>query len=735
MGIMTTQTEIQYPDLNRTRKIDIRWFSERGCVEFSEGVRSVYVSGTLITKFEDDERYVRNVILLGLDQDKTIKKGRLARAFGMTYESLRRMRKLAEEGGVEALPVRGPGGSEPKINLETREKIFRLFSEGVTAKEAYRKAGKKAGVTYQTIWRMRKAWEAGQRLSELQERKDEEIDKQNELTFDDSARNSDTEADREKQNGDSKKEDGLPRSSKTAGTNAEAIRSGKMIQFAGALVLVAAVHRLGLYEAAIFGWKTTNRWLERLRVAMDALVIALGIGQKCVEGVRRLETKTAGLLLRADRLPSESWVRRIIKRYLDEEGSAKVHVGMLDLYLEESRAANDRAVVFYVDNHMRPYTGKHTLLKGWRMQDKKVKPGATDYYVHDEDGRPVFRADVVSHDSLTKWLSPVTGMLQEGLGKEQRVLVAFDRAGSYPNQMAELRENDFEFVTYERKPYRKLPSSAFTKKVELDGYEIGVHEKRLANLKKGRGRVRRIALRMPDKRQVNLLAVSQESTERLIEIITGRWVQENGFKHGKERWGLNQLDSRKVLHYAPDTLIPNPGRRRLEHTLKLLRAQEGSIRRKLARMEGGHHGVGKLKEELTVVLERQDELEELRPNLPRKAELQETEISGELVHHDTHYKTFVDTVRIACANVESDLASELAPYLNKGAEAKKALQNLFSSSGDIRVNAKSITIAIDPIGRKDEIEAFAELFKVVNQWKLTLPGDPEKRYLRFDTQK
>ena len=141
--------------------------------------------------------------------------------------------------------------------------------------------------------------------------------------------------------------------------------------------------------------------------------------------------------------------------------------------------------------------------------------------------------------------------------------------------------------------------------------------------------------------------------------MTGRWVQENGFKHGKERWGLNQLDRRKVLDYAPDTIM---------------------------------------------------------------------------VYHDTHYKTFVDTVRIACANVESDLASELAPHLNKKAEAKMALQNLFSSPGDIRVNGKSITIAIDPIGRKDEIEAFDKLLRTVNRWKLTLPGDSEKRHLRFETQ-
>ena len=74
---------------------------------------------------------------------------------------------------------------------------------------------------------------------------------------------------------------------------------------------------------------------------------------------------------------------------------------------------------------------------------------------------------------------------------------------------------------------------------------------------------------MPDGHQVNLLAVSQESKERLLEVMLGRWVQENAFKHGNERWGINQLDRRKVQPYAPETIIPNPARRRLDHALRL----------------------------------------------------------------------------------------------------------------------------------------------------------------------
>ena len=60
------------------------------------------------------------------------------------------------------------------------------------------------------------------------------------------------------------------------------------------------------------------------RVAVDALIAALAVGQKCVEGVRRLQTATAGVLLRSAGAPSASWVRRVLG-YLAGEGGAAVN--------------------------------------------------------------------------------------------------------------------------------------------------------------------------------------------------------------------------------------------------------------------------------------------------------------------------------------------------------------------------------------------------------------------------
>jgi hypothetical protein len=170
------------------------------------------------------------------------------------------------------------------------------------------------------------------------------------------------------------------------------------------------------------------------------------------------------------------------------------------------------------------------------MQDRRVLPGTSDYYVHDEDGRPVFRVAITSHDSLTTWLPPLAKQLRDALGDDEQIVLAFDRAGAHAELLAALRDSGFEFVTYERKPYPDLATTLFTP-TTIAGENVGLHESRLRNLGTGRGRVRRIAVRTEDGRQVNFLAMSKLPAERLVEILWHRWRQENGFKHGVERWG------------------------------------------------------------------------------------------------------------------------------------------------------------------------------------------------------
>lgn len=696
-----------------------RWFSARGSVVLRGSTTLVFMGGTLIGSFEDGEQFERNAILVQLAEDPRCHLGRLADAFGISTERLRQLRRQYAEGGLEALR---PGRSGGPRRLSERDvgRLERLFARGVRPREAHEQL--KVG-SLSTISRAYRAWRA---------RRSEQPASSTPLGSSESrtlklpgidmlpTTSGDVEAP----------------STETAGLG-EGVRGTAFVQHLGTWLLMAMVAQLGLYKAA--ETIAANRApFELVRVGIDATIAAFAIGERALEGVRRLRTPTAKLLLRSTSVPSPDSLRALMDDLSADLGGVGLHFAMLRRYLDADRElAAGVPGVFYVDNHLRPYTGKHVIRKGWRMQDKRAVPGVSDYYVHDVDGRPLFRIDVPSHDSLPQWLMPIVNQLRAVVGDEDRLLLAFDRGGAFPETMAMLRDEGCEFVTYERAPYPRLPKSAFTCSVtfgEGDDAETLRFTESRTNLKKGRGRVRRISVLDEEDRQANLLTNSSLPPEQVIAILRGRWRQENAFKHGNERWGINHLDARKVSPVDPNQVMPNPARRRLDIARRAANVREGEARCILARYEEGHPLYERALRELDAALEEEREIDALRPSVPKYARVGDTELAGKLVRHDGRRKLIVDTIRIACANAESDLAQMLARYSAKPREAKKLLANIFRSPGRLRVNTTSLTIDLAPASTRREAQAIANFLRDVSRLNLTLPGDPRARKLRFRSQ-
>lgn len=721
------------------------WFAMDSCVTHSDGAFQVFVGGYLVGTFAKGDTAARNLLLVGLSQEPRFSKVALASSFRVTDERVLQIRRKAEREGLASVLSADKRGRPSKVSDGVREELHALFAQGHCAHKAYALCCKGAQLSYWTVKRVYDKWEAaaGQTpsvpafaveplviepaqqelaLSAVAQMKGataSESDAQPEAEVMVEAAFQETQVEAQTASEPASQDENV--------IPAAPMRSERHVLNAGCLLLIAMVFSLSLHQAVLSGWKAPEAKRARLRAVLDAIIAALGIGQRCVEGVRRLEHHSGRALLRAGNVPSESGTRLLLREYLDEVGGTDAHLKMTQFYLERARLEEDAPAVFYVDNHMRPYTGKRKLQKGWRMQDKRVRPGTCDYYVHDEDGRPLFRVDVPMHGALGDWLKPIAALLRENLGDKQRILLAFDRGGAFPAHLAPLCERGFEFVTYERGPYPIMPKEAFVETIELEDETLLACEE-TALLGDRAVEARRIALFTHDARQVNVLAASNLPMQRLVEIITGRWVQENSFKHSNERWGGNQLDCRKGASYAPHHIIVNPTRKRLEQALLIARDREGTVRRHLARTKGTRRDA--FKAELTELLAQQEILEAERKTTPQYAYLKDTELADKLVYIDSHYKTLLDTIRIACINAESELADLLRPHLAKPNEAKMVLQNIFKSTGHIRVLDDRIDLSLDFVGNQREKRA-AKLFATqLNKLELTLPGDPKNRILR-----
>jgi hypothetical protein len=748
----------------------VHWFARAACVlEYADGLREVMIGGALVGRFGRRERSMRNALLLGLAAEPSMHLGRLAAAFGVSEETLRLLRKIAQEQGLEAALLRAPHGRVPVLSVAQRRKLESQFEAGLGPTAA--QAALRARVSLRTVERAHAAWRArrqraGAGTAEAPARAEASAAAPRQLTLESSNGRSEAsdvgtleclamvpppepapeaEGKHEARAGGGEASAMAEAPSTLAMreqvddercNDSTAVRSAGHVQHLGAWLLIAMVARMGLFHRAE---RIAQRRLaaSAVRIAMEALVAALALGQGCVEGVRRLQTSTAGLLLRARWAPSARWTRQILGGLSKELGGFLLHLSMAGGYLRGARAESQRPAVFYVDNHVRPYTGQEVIRKAWRMQDKRAVAGATDYYVHDEDGRPLFRFAVAQNEGLTQWLPHVARTLRDVLEADESMVLAFDRAGAFAAHMAQLRDERFSFVTYERKPYPKLPASAFTQRVRLDGETVRYTESRI-NLGKGRGRLRRIAMRVKDdtqeERQVNLLAAGAAEAKTLIAIMRHRWRQENGLKHGVERWGANQLDGRTTRPYPQDAIIPNPARRRIERALRLARVREGQARCELAAAPAQGSRRERAEQELAEAIAVREQLESQRAATPKHARVQDTELAGTLVLHPDEYKATIDAVRIACANAEADLAVRLGPHLPRAAEAKKLLASVFAAPGRVTVLADAIRVHLEPAATTSERRALAALLAEVTDLRLTLPGDAQPRPLHFEVQ-
>jgi hypothetical protein len=716
-------------------------------------MKEVFVGGALMGQFDPDDkdRGQRNVLLVTLAKEPTMHLGHLARAFGVGEEYLRRLRRLEESAGLAAVLKPAMGHTKRDLDASKRRELRKLFEAGWNSADATRRQRRGKRVSRATVQRERRRWEAERQSDAIAAPvtaavaavKREQLDLfattgSGATTDADMAGRANTAASNDTDEFASRVATDERASGAVTALKSRPVIGGDVVQHVGTWMLIAMAARDGLHDevAKLDGASDTTR------IALDATLAALAIGERCVEGVRRLQTPTAPLLLRADHAPTASGIRRRLWQVANEH-AATAMARMSDRYIRAAQVDEGAPAVFYVDNHLRPYTGQEVVRKGWRMQGRRVLPGTTDYYVHDEDGRPMFRIDVPSHDSLAQWLPRIGARLREALGDDERILLAFDRGGSHAEVLAALRDADIELVTYERKPYAEHPASDFDRKVEIRGETYRWCERPLANLGRKRGRLRRISLRTPDGNQINLLAHSQLAPEDLIGILlgrasddepSGRWQQENAFKHAVERWGMNQLDGRRVAHYPPGTIVPNPRRRRIERALAVARADEGRARCALAALAPDDPRCERIHAELEDAVTRRVHLELQRPLVPKHAPVEDTELAGKLVHHTGALKMLVDTLRIVAANVEADLAERVAQHLRRPREAKKVLANVFAAPGRVVVTANEIRVQLAPAANRSELAAIRRLLAQVTALRLTLPGDRTARRLRFETQ-
>lgn len=758
------------PGMETVDRPTVVWFAKYGCVVREGERRTVVIASRRVGSWEPGERRIRNALMVQLAADPTMVLEDLARAFGVSSEALRLQRRLFESeglGAVLASPEPHHKGGRP-IEPALRRRMEGMFAQGKSTAEVV--AAVEGRAKSSTVEKYRHLWNQKQekRHKPAQQAALPLKPPRSVVQVESLAERVPPPPSAVDQEGAARPaadlgDDGAPpirappgeqsaREARAAPPESEGMVaeigefapfSARGVQHVGAWLLLVTVASLGLYRHLLNHQRRKPKG-RSLRVAVDAVLSTLAIGGRCVEGVRRLATSSVAAMMLADAAPSASWVRRTLGGYCVDKVSEELLKDMSGELLSRARERTPRGtpVVLFFDNHGRPYTGMHALRRIWSMQGKCTVPGAMEYWVHDVEGRPVLLIPVAPNVSLPETVRRWVAFLREKLGANTPLMLVFDRAGAFPGLFKWLRDHGVQFVTYQRATYRKFCRTWFERKGrpmtlrEVDGQKVQVLvQEGQMNLGAERGRVRRMRILMPDDAQMNVVAWSKESAEWLCQTLFTRWRQENAFKHGVERWGLNQLDGRQVEDVPVGTLVTNPLRTNLDRMLRNARDREKVLRLKLQQLYPGHPDRPEVKRALAANQASQCKVIEARRETPKKVPIEQTKLQGELKQHTREYKLLVDTFRCVAQNAEADLAAILAPHLKLSREAKRLLQNVFAAPGNIRVSRGGITVSIDPAANGQERTALSAFFAAINRRGLSHPGDPFSRPVRFKLQK
>ena len=220
-------------------------------------------------------------------------------------------------------------------------------------------------------------------------------------------------------------------------------------RYAGAMLAHAYLDRIGaeaILAAALPPALARPRYDDLALLTATSLAFALGASS--AEGTKHLIPAQAGILAGIGRLPDPRTLRPRLAAI----------AGRCDpLALQRQLAAAMLAAdapglhVYYVDDHFVPYEGAKPVPKGWNTKRRHAQPGRAGTMVTDYLGRAVAFA-TGDPSGLSATLPPVLAQLRQVLGEQAKILLGFDRGGSYPVAFRGIRDARADWVTWRRGP-------------------------------------------------------------------------------------------------------------------------------------------------------------------------------------------------------------------------------------------------------------------------------------------
>ncbi len=719
-----------------------------------DGHRVVLVASIVLSQYSTCDRMAEAHAMVSLVEQGWADQREVAMAFGCTSRTVRRFQRRFETGGLPALArVAGYPVGRPRLPRSRERLVSRLKADGQSNREIARRVGVSEVAIRKLLSRL------GWRAPHTQQAR---------LPLDGSAANPNLSAplppsaapsvartapvvsaadpnlsaagsvDDCPTSFDSDPADrSLDRLFARLGLLDDAaplFRDGGRVPRAGVLIAVPALMRSGVLDVAHQVYGSIGPAFYGLRTTVVALLLLALLRIKRPEGLKEHSPVDLGRLLGLDRAPEVKTLRRKLSR-LGRSGGATLFGHLL---AERRITALGTALGFlYVDGHVRVYHGQRDIPKAHVARMRIALPATTDYWTNDARGDPLF---VVTADANAGMVTMLPKLLEDvrALVGDRRVTVVFDRGGWSPKLFVDMLAAGFDFLTYRKGNFRRLPRRRFERRtavIDSQGvtYQLADQDIRLLG---GKLRLRQVT-RLADQGSHQTPIVTSRRDLPAVEVafrMFERWRQENFFKYLREEFALDALIDHGVVPDDATREVPNPRWAKVDAKLRAARDRVGEITRRI----GGdaalrEFGVAKsrgalldrhTRRELGTAIADSMKLERRRAAIPRRIPVGER-AHGEVVKLATERKHLSNVLKMVAYQAESDLVRAVAPHYRRADdEGRTLVQSALASAADITVDAKKreLCVVLAPMSSPHRTRAVAALCRELTAAAVVFPG-------------
>jgi len=390
--------------------------------------------------------------------------------------------------------------------------------------------------------------------------------------------------------------------------------------------------------------------------------------------------------------------------------------------------------VYYVDDHFVPYTGAKPVAKGWNNKRGRAEKGRADTHVTAHDGRAVcFVTGEPSGLSVT--LPKALAELAKTVPAGTRLMLGFDRGGSYAAVFAHCREQGVHWVSYRRAPLAVPARLPVLTVITVNGAARTIAWCEETVQIKDYGQARQLTLFEGGRPVLQVLTDDQDvCPAELLGWLKSRWREENFLKYASENYGIDKICDYFAEIEANEKVIANPARKRANTAVRQAAGALADAERDLAVLLADPQ-ISVHDKNMTLIPAAQAAIararktlqaaEAARKEIPAKAAANAIDPGAEVAVLRAGRRGLQMVLRLLAHNAEHWLSGQLNAYLRDEDEYRAITRETLirGLAGTISWTPAAITVTLQPPASPRVRQALELLISQINQEPPAMPGD------------